>query len=305
MYRIKRIMLLVLFFSLICRILCGCTFAEELQSFSVEDLECYEAPIIFLGSDNDRYFIILDDPDKKYNLNFEQIWDSDSVDRKFLFSMETDGKTAIYEYDLGREEAKCLIEEDSVCHYLNLSQDLEFESVYYYVYEGTISFLYGDYLLIYDFYKNEFIDSIPLVLGLCEEVYGWLNSQIFLMEADSIGEFYKFNIMTGEKIKVGENLGLSLVLTEDKTMGCSYGDENWFGVSFSPVLIWDTQNYEVKRLHEGVASMARTQLSDDKKYVMFARINSNEPNQVLCIKVEEESLCEVYTTQEYIYDILW
>ena len=100
-------------------------------------------------------------------------------------------------------------------------------------------------------------------------------------------------------------LGNHLILTDDKTMGYSVGDENWFGVVFSPILVWDTNEYKVKRFREGAMSGNRVQLSNDNKYVMFVRIHSDEPNQVLCLNVEEETMCEVYETENWIYDILW
>ena len=49
----------------------------------------------------------------------------------------------------------------------------------------------------------------------------------------------------------------------------------------------------------------RVQLSNDNKYVMFVRIHSDKPNQVLCLNVEEETMCEVYEAENWIYDILW
>ena len=89
-------------------------------------------------------------------------------------------------------------------------------------------------------------------------------------------------------------------------MGCSIGDEFSFGgFSFSPVLVWDTKEYKVKRFGEGAMSGNRVQLSNDKKYVMFVRLYSSEPNQILCLNVEEETMCEVYETENLIYDILW
>ena len=41
----------------------------------------------------------MDNPDERYNLDFKQIWDSNSEDQTFLFSAETEGKEEIYEYD--------------------------------------------------------------------------------------------------------------------------------------------------------------------------------------------------------------
>lgn len=47
------------------------------------------------------------------------------------------------------------------------------------------------------------------------------------------------------------------------------------------------------------------QISDDNRYIMFARSNINTDNQVLCIKIEDESLCTVYETEDTIIDLLW
>lgn len=280
---------------------------RETQFFSPEELEGYEAPIAFLISNSEKYFITLDNPDKKYILDYYAVWDSKSSNRTFLFNMKAEENEGIYEFDLNEEKYRCLIDEDSVRTYLNLSEDSEFESVYYYFDEGTISFLYGDYLIIYDVYGEEFIFCNPFVLRQWQDVYGWRTPQTLLMNTEEHGNPHticEVNIYTGEKTKVADDLGNTLILTEDKSMGSSAGDENWFGVIFNPVLVWDTQNYKVKRFREG-SSSGRTQLSDDKKYVMFTRHNSEQPNQILCIKVEDESMCEVYSTEDWIYDIIW
>lgn len=275
--------------------------------FSSEELEVYESPIAFLKSDSERYFITLDNPDKKYILDYSDIWDSRSSSQTFLFSMESDGEEGIYEYDLSNEEYRCLIEENYVCNYLNLSQDSEFKSVYYYFDEETISFVYGNYLIIYDAYEEKFIHSTELVARQWELVYGWLTPQTLLMmtggEHGDPHTICEVNIYTGEKTKVADNLGISLILTEDKSMGSSCGDENWFGGVYNPVYVWDTQNYKVKRFSKGASS--RTQLSNDKKYVMFARRQDDKTYKILCIKVEDESLCEVYTTDDTICNIIW
>lgn len=47
------------------------------------------------------------------------------------------------------------------------------------------------------------------------------------------------------------------------------------------------------------------QISDDNRYIMFARSNTGADNQVLCVKIEDESLCTVYETEDTIIDLLW
>ena len=307
MHRWKKAVLSVLI-CLICSILCGCAFRlAKTRPFSAEELESYNAPIVFLGSSDGRYFITLDNPDERYNLDFKQIWDSNSADKTFLFSAETEGKEEIYEYDFVKKTSRCILEEDFVCGYLNLSEDSEFESVYYYPDENMISFLYEDILCIYDVDKGKVVYKKPLDLEDWESVYGWLTSQTLLMKTEDIFEIYEVNIYTGEKVKVADDniMGDHLILTDDKTMGCSVGDEDLFGLNFSPVLVWDTKEYKVKRFGEGTMYVNRVQLSNDNKYVMFVRIHSDEPNQVLCLNVEEETMCEVYETENWIYDILW
>ena len=87
--------------------------------------------------------------------------------------------------------------------------------------------------------------------------------------------------------------------------GC--GEENWFGAIFSPVLVWDIQEDKVMRFHEGVLWGARTQLSEDHQYVMFAqgKDNDSEKASLLCMRIEDEKVCVVYETEDYIRDVLW
>ena len=136
-----------------------------------------------------------------------------TADKTFLFSVETEGKEGIYEYDFTEKTSRCILEED--------------------------------------IYKK------PLNLEYWEKVYGWLTSQTLLMKTESMTEIYEVNVYTGEKVKVAGDkvLGNHLILTDDKSMGCSEGDELLFGgISFSPVLVWDTKEYKVKRFYEGTLS---------------------------------------------------
>ena len=50
---------------------------------------------------------------------------------------------------------------------------------------------------------------------------------------------------------------------------------------------------------------ARMQISDDNKYIMFARSNVEKDYQILCIGIEDEKMCTVYETPDYIFDLLW
>ena len=180
-----------------------------------------------------------------------------TADKTFLFSVETEGKEGIYEYDFTEKTSRCILEEDFVCDRLNLSEDSEFESVYYYPDENMISFLYEDILCIYDIDKGKVVYKKPLNLEYWEKVYGWLTSQTLLMKTERMTEIYEVNVYTGEKVKVAGDkaLGNHLILTDDKSMGCSKGDELLFGgISFSPVLVWDTKEYKVKRFGEATLS---------------------------------------------------
>lgn len=235
MHRIKKFVVLSVLLCLMCSILCGCALSKrETQPFSAEELESYNAPIVFLRSSDGRYFITLDNPQERYSLNYKRIWDSDSVGKTFLYSMETDGKEEIHEYDFIKKTSQCILGEDFVCDCLNLEEDSKFESVYYYPADHTISFLYRDILCIYDACKEEIIYKRPLnIVYLEETVYDWRTPQIFLMRTGNAGEIYEVNIYTEEKVKVSDDksMGFGLILTDDKSMGCSYGDENWFGVA--------------------------------------------------------------------------
>ena len=114
-------------------------------------------------------------------------------------------------------------------------------------------------------------------------------------------EDFEYNVYTGEKTKISNTLGYGPTLAWDKSMGCSIGYKELIGLDFYPVLIWDTQNYEVKQLGEGAEYV---QLSRDNKYVMLERSHI-EKYEILCIRLEDESICEVYTTEDRICNIIW
>lgn len=274
--------------------------------FSLEELEVYEPPVVFLEtSDGEKYFSSLNDLENKHILDKDfLLYDYNPVERTFLYSNQ-DG--AIYEYDLKEDKSKCLIEKDSVCSHLNLPQDSRFCSAYYYFERGKISFVCGEYLIIYDVDNEEYIYN---TLAIPEErvIRGWLTPQT-LIASDHVGvtsvleiEYFEYNVYTGEKTKIPGYLGWNLFLAWDKSMGCSIGYRDVIGIDFYPVLIWNTQNYEVKQLSQGADGYV--QLSRDNKYVMLERRNI-EKNEILCIRLEDESICEVYTTEDIINYIIW
>lgn len=290
-------------------ILCGCS--KEKKIFPIEELEDYAQPIVLLSSreTGEIYLITLDEPDIKYDLECYTIWDSWPETQTFLFGQVTDEKESICRYDMVKKEYELLLTEDMVCEYLELGQDAEFSSVYYYFDEDVVSFVYGDNLLIYDADAEEYIFCIPISLGMNERIYDWKAPQLFLMQ--DFSRTYEVNISTGslEKVEVDDgHLGSDLILTADGSMGCSYGYENIMGAAFFPVLIWDTETYTVKRFGEGdTFSGARPQLSYDNKYVLLARSYGDEPDKLLCLKVEDDSLCETYVfdEDEHIEYVWW
>lgn len=277
--------------------------------FSPEELEVYEPPVVFLESkDGEVYFISLDDPENKHILDKDFLfYDYNPVERTFLYS-NRDG--AIYEYNLKEDKSICLIEKDSVCSYLNLPQNSRFGSAYYYFERGKISFVCGEYLIIYDVNNEEFIYSAPSVSEEreIEYIYGWSTPRSLIvvdgMEIIDVYEtaYCEYDVYTGEKTKISGTLGYWPTLAWDKSMGCSIGYKDVFGLAFYPVLIWDTQSYEVKQLSQGADGYV--QLSRDNKYVMLGRRNV-ETDEILCIRLEDESLCEIYTTEDRICKIIW
>ncbi len=176
---------LVLFFIAFFVYVFGDLSLKRTTYFPLEELEVYEPPVVFLEtSDGEKYFISLDDPKNKHTLEKDfLLYDYNPVERTFLYS-NSDG--AIYEYDLKEDKSKCLIEKDSVCSYLNLPQDSRFGSVYYYFERGKISFVCGEYLIIYDVDNEEFIYSAP---SIPEEraILGWLTPQT-LIAFDYVGD---------------------------------------------------------------------------------------------------------------------
>lgn len=283
------------------------------KTFPIEELEDYVQPIVFLSSreTGETYLITLDEPDRKYNLEYSIIWDSWPETQSFLFSQISDEKESICRYDMGKKEYELLLTEDMVCEYLESEQEAEFASVYYYFDEDVFSFVYGDHLLIYDADAEEFVFSSPISLDEYEEVYDWKTPQIFLMGGfQKTYRAYEVSISHGnlERAELPDtDLGYRIVLTADGSMGCSHGSGYIEGISFSPVLVWDTETYTVIRSKQGTTTSARLQLSYDNKYVLLARKSVNEPYKLLCLKVEDDSLCEIYAfdEDERIQDVLW
>lgn len=164
--------------------------------------------------------------------------------------------------------------------------------------------MYGDTLFIYNKETSEYIYTMDLPDVSCGQVYGWLDKNTFLFH--DFGKTIKINIETGKMIELENNLGFSIHISADKTVGCSNGDENWFGVSFSPILFWDTADYNIKKFHEGITIPALG-ISGDHKYILFVRNNADEDenNQLLCIRIEDEKLCIVFESEDTIFDLLW
>ncbi|MCM1263507.1 MAG: hypothetical protein NC313_12395 [Butyrivibrio sp.] len=272
--------------------------------FSLEELEVYEPPVIFLESEEgETYFISLDAPDNKHILD-KNFWLSDynPVARTFIYS-NNDG--AIYEYDLKTDRTTCLIDKDAVCRCLNLPPDFAFGLAHYYFEKDKISFVYGEYLVIYDVDNEEFIYSVP---GISKEngiayIYGWSAPETLIVSGDIADNFYEtvyyeYDVFTGEKTEISDALGTGITLAWDKSLGSSVGYKDAFGLNFFPVLIWDTQNYKIKQLNHGTDTKAY--LSNDNKYAMLTWYG-----EISCIRIEDESICEVYEAEDRILDIIW
>lgn len=309
MYGVKRsIIILFVLISLILflAILISFKFSYHPEYFSKEELEDYSSPIVFLKSvDNEkRYFIKSDEPDNKCFLEYSEIWDYDANSGTFLFSMVEDEKERIYEYDLQNESYQCLFDESFISQYLQIPDEEEFESVYYHLSNNEVSGVYGDILFIYNKMNSQCTYTMHLPDVTWREVYGWLDANTFLFR--DYDKTFLFNTKTEEMINTGNYLGTSIYISPDKTVGCSARDENWFGgVIFTPILFWDTTDYNIKKLHEGFNSSAHLQMSDDHKYILFERSHTDENDQLLCIRIEDEKLCVYFETEEKIVDLLW
>lgn len=303
MHKRKKIVIVIILCFII-GVLSGCFY--ERTFFPSTEIENYNKPVVFFESkkNEETYFIMLENPEQKYYLNYSHIWDFNPEKQTFLFCEKKDGKESICEYNLSQKKYEYLLDGNSVCEYLNLSQVEKFQSVYYYTEDETISFVYGDYLVIYDM-QGEFLLKMQLSLAQTDRIYGWLNSQTLLMSC--FRTVYEFNIESKERTAIKSELGVGIILSPDKTMGCSCGDENWFGAIFNPILVWDTSSYDVKKFHEGVTSGARVQLSNDYQYAMYVqdRIGENDDSQLLCINVKNGDVCVIYETEDIIHDILW
>ena len=280
--------------------ICGCTY--ERQYFDITELDEYSAPFVFLREQDTEmgYFVSLADTENKFFLDYKEICDFNVETNTFLFLQEKDGIEIVCEYDLTQKKHKCLVDEKVVQEYLGIVKAEEFSSVYYHPENGKISFCYEEYVVVYDI-NDGFVSKLELEISQVAKVYGWINAEKFLFV--DFPTTYEVNFKSGEKNKINSELGSRLILSADKTMGSSLGDENYFGITFSPIMIWNIQNYKVKKYHEGSLAPARTQFSNDKKYVMFAQCQ--DTNQILCMDTEDESVCVIYETDDFIMDILW
>ena len=175
----------------------------------------------------------------------------------------------------------------------------EFKSIFYHFSDEQISGMYGADLFVYDMREDRVIYREELPEGNNGKICAWIDPQTYLYRP--FFEIFEVCLDTGEMKEVESELAFGVILSADKKIGCSYGVE---GEWWSPILVWDTTDYRIKQYKEGIVTGARIQISDDNKYIMFARINK-ENNQVLCIEIEDERLCTVYETTDYIFDLLW
>ena len=256
---------------------------------------------MFLSSreNGEKYFIMPDQPDRKVYLDYDKIWYYDPEGQTFLFSMEDDGEEKIYEYDLAGERYLCILDAADVEQAVNQPDKNEFKSIFYHFSDEQISGMYGADLFIYDMGEDWVIYREELPEGDNGEICAWIDQQTYLYRP--FFEIFEVCLDTGEMKEVESELAFGVILSADKKIGCSYGVE---GEWWSPILVWDTTDYRIKQYKEGIVTGARIQISDDNKYIMFARINK-ENNQVLCIEIEDERLCTVYETTDYIFDLLW
>ena len=277
----------------------GCGYEPEY--FSKEELSDYRSPVLFLSSreNGEKYFIMPDQPDRKVYLDYDKIWYYDPEGQTFLFSMEDDGEEKIYEYDLAGERYLCILDAADVEQAVNQPDKNEFKSIFYHFSDEQISGMYGADLFIYDMGEDWVIYREELPEGDNGEICAWIDQQTYLYRP--FFEIFEVCLDTGEMKEVESELAFGVILSADKKIGCSYGVE---GEWWSPILVWDTTDYRIKQYKEGIVTGARIQISDDNKYIMFARINK-ENNQVLCIEIEDERLCTVYETTDYIFDLLW
>ena len=308
MHKAKKIIIILLVFIVLILvsgifIIFKCSYHREY--FPREELESYPSPIVFLKSaeNEKKYFMKLDDPDNKCFLDYSRIWDYDADSGTFLFSMIENGEESIYEYDLQNESYQCLFDESFISQYLQIYDEEEFESVYYHLSGNEVSGVYGDILFIYNKINSKCTYTMHLPDITWRQVYGWLDADTFLLR--DFDETFVFNTKTGEMINTGNYLGTSIYISPDKTVGCSARDENWFGVSFTPILFWNTVDYNIKKFHEGITTSAHLQISDDHKYILFARYYVDENDQLLCIRIEDEKLCIYFETEDEIIDLFW
>ena len=298
MYRLEKIMIQILVcFSIV--FLHGCGYEPEY--FQKEELADYRSPVLFLSSkeNDEKYFIMLDQPDSKVYLDYGKIWDYDPEGQTFLFSLKDDGEEKIYEYDLAGESYRCILEAGDVGQPEDQLEGNELKSIFYHFSDEQISGMYGADLFVYDMREDRVIYREELPEGNNGKICAWIDPQTYLYRP--FFEIFEVCLDTGEMKEVESELAFGVILSADKKIGCSYGVE---GEWWSPILVWDTTDYRIKQYKEGIVTGARMQISDDNKYIMLARINK-ENNQVLCIGIEDERLCTVYETDDYILDLLW
>ena len=156
MYRLEKIMIQILVcFSIV--FLHGCGYEPEY--FQKEELADYRSPVLFLSSkeNDEKYFIMLDQPDSKVYLDYGKIWDYDPEGQTFLFSLKDDGEEKIYEYDLAGESYRCILEAGDVGQPEDQLEGNELKSIFYHFSDEQISGMYGADLFVYDMREDRVI----------------------------------------------------------------------------------------------------------------------------------------------------
>ena len=305
MYRLEKIMIQILVcFSIV--FLHGCGYEPEY--FQKEELADCRSPILFMSSreSGEKYFIMLDQPDSKVCLDYDKIWDYDPAGQTFLFSMKDDGEEKIYEYDLAGESYRCILDTADVGQPADQPEGNELKSIFYHFSDEQISGMYGADLFVYDMREDKVIYKEELPEGDNGKICAWIDPKTYLYRP--FFEIFEVCLDTGEMRKLENDLAFGCVLSRDKEIGCSNGvsGEEWSGIDYTPIVVWDTSDYHIKRFREGISTSARMQISDDNQYIMFARSqNVKGYYQLLCIGIEDERLCTVYETDDYILDLLW
>lgn len=291
----------------------GCGYKR--RYFPAEELAGYRNPIVFMedSESKETYFIHPDEPEKRYPLDFIEIFDYNEENQTFLFSTERDGEEYIAEYDLKNMEYTCLLGENTIAEKIDKTNDKSIINAHYFPEQGKISFTYTDYdadhLVVYDMQKETWIYYLKKDHSQTYEICGWKDSETGLffkwVDDDDVYDIMEVDV-TGEAKRIKGNVGRDIVFSRDMAMATGNGVENWFGIYVEPVVVWDMQKDKVIRFHESDNTMARTQLSEDNQYVMLAQYEYETGlYSLMCIRIKDEKVCVIYETDDYIRDVLW